>query len=466
MKKKWLALVLAVVMVVGLTACGSKEESKDAGSTKTEVTKDDSGKTLNIWCWNDEFQTRFEDFMPGYDKAAQTLDGVKVKFVQTPNENNAYQTKLDEALAAQANAKADDKIDLFLMEMDYVAKYVNMDFSLPIDGLGITEADTSNMYNYTKEAASTKDGVLKALSWQGCPGGYIYRRSIAQDVFGTDDPEKIQEKVADWDTFTASAQEVKDKGYAMVSGFDDTFRVFSNNVATAWVGDDNKVVMDENINKWIAQTKDYTDKGFNQKSTLWDEKWTSGIGKDGKVFGYFMPSWGIAFSMKEASLEDKALKDSDDATIKKSKKKGSYGDWAVVTGPQSFNWGGSFIAACKGTDNTSLATKVIKTMTTDKDILKKITNKYQDFVNHKVANSELVTEGYKSGFLGDQAVTEVLAQSAEKITSKCLSAFDQGLNEGIQLAYKDYYLGKSDEAAAKAAFMKAAKEKYPELVTE
>ena len=31
----------------------------------------------------------------------------------------------------------------------------------------------------------------------------IYRRDIAKEVFGSDDPAEVQKKVADWDTFKA-----------------------------------------------------------------------------------------------------------------------------------------------------------------------------------------------------------------------------------------------------------------------
>ena len=43
------------------------------------------GKALNIWCWNDEFQSRFNDYYPGVvsvadDKSTTELDnGVTVK---------------------------------------------------------------------------------------------------------------------------------------------------------------------------------------------------------------------------------------------------------------------------------------------------------------------------------------------------------------------------------------------------
>lgn len=37
----------------------------------------------------------------------------------TPNDDNAYQNNLDATLLNQADAPADDKIDLFLVEADY-----------------------------------------------------------------------------------------------------------------------------------------------------------------------------------------------------------------------------------------------------------------------------------------------------------------------------------------------------------
>lgn len=38
---------------------------------------------------------------------------------------------------------------------------------------------------------------------QATPGLFAYRRSIAKDVLGTDDPEQVQAAVADWDKFNA-----------------------------------------------------------------------------------------------------------------------------------------------------------------------------------------------------------------------------------------------------------------------
>ena len=82
----------------------------------------------------------------------------------------------------------------------------------------------------------------------------IYSRDAAKEVFGTDDPAEIQPKFADWDAFVASAAELKDKGYQVVSSVNDTYRVYSNNVTSPWVVD-GKINIDANIDKWVDDSK-------------------------------------------------------------------------------------------------------------------------------------------------------------------------------------------------------------------
>ena len=104
--KKLVALLLCLMMVVPATLASAETAE---------------GKVLNIWCWNDEFQSRFNAYYPevkeiAEDKSTTTLnDGTIVKWTINPNEGNNYQNKLDEALRAQESAAADDKIDIFLI---------------------------------------------------------------------------------------------------------------------------------------------------------------------------------------------------------------------------------------------------------------------------------------------------------------------------------------------------------------
>jgi hypothetical protein len=411
------------------------------------------GKVLTIYVWNDEFQTRFKDY---FEKAGLVPKDVTVNFVVTPNQDNAYQNKLDEALLAQDKASANDKIDIFLVEADYALKYVNTPATLDvIKDIGLSNSDVSQMYKYTKDVMTDSKGVLKGVSWQACPGGFIYRRSIVKDVLGTDDPAKVQEAIGSWDKFDAVAAKAKAKGYFMVSGYDDDFRVFSDNVKAAWVDKNGKINIDPSIMRWIDQTKTYTDKGYNNKASLWSSESWAGAGKDGKVLGYFGPGWFIDFCLAPATKADSKGPDAPG--------NGSYGDWAFCKGPQGFSWGGTWLCAAAGTDNKDLVKAVMQKLTCDKETLVTIAKEKGDFTNNAAAMAEIAKSNYKNPFLGGQNHVASLLDSASTISRNTISMYDQGMTEEIQKAFKDYFDGKVTKEKALDNFYTAILEKYPNL---
>ena len=88
---------------------------------------------------------------------------------------------------------------------------------------GLTDDDLKDQYQYTKDIV-TVDGVQKGTTWQATPGLFAYRRSIAKDVLGTDDPTEVQAALSDWDKFNDVAEKAAAKGYKMLSGYDDSYR--------------------------------------------------------------------------------------------------------------------------------------------------------------------------------------------------------------------------------------------------
>ncbi len=448
--KKLLSIAVASVLALTMFAGCKKNEESSKGDFSN------GGKVLNIYCWNTEFKDRFTDY---FEKAGKVPSDVKVNFVITPNDNNAYQNKLDASLKAQSTAKADDKIDLFLIEADYALKYVNTSYALDVKGdIGLTDSDLANQYKYTQAIATDKDGKLKAVTWQATPGLFAYRRSIAKDVLGTDDPVKVQDALKDWASFDKVAADASAKGYKMLSGYDDSYRTFSNNVTAPWVDKDNVIRIDANIMKWVDQTKTYTDKGYNNKTTLWADAWGKDQGPSGKVFGFFYSTWGINFTLLGNSL---ATSEKDGG--KKEVGNGIYGDYAVCEGPQAYYWGGTWLCAAAGTDNADLVKDIMKTLTCDAATMKKITTDTQDYTNNKAAMEEIGSSSFKSDFLGGQNHIALFAKSAEKIDLKNISNYDQGCNEAIQSSFHDYFSGKVDKDTALANFYKAVIEKYPNL---
>jgi hypothetical protein len=466
--KSLISMMLAAAMIFSLTACGSSDTSSSGSETDTQAAAEtesaatDGGKVLNIWCWNDEFQTLFNSYYPevkevAEDKSTTTLnDGTVVQWTINPNENNNYQNKLDEALLNQESADADDKIDIFLVEADYALKYVDSDYTLDVQNdIGLTAEELDGQYQYTKDIVTDSNGAVKGTSWQATPGLFAYRRSIAKEVLGTDDPDEVQAALSDWDKFNEVAELAAEKGYKMLSGYDDSYRTFSNNVSIPWV-DGTTVQVDENLMNWVEQTKEFTDKGYNNKTTLWDDGWASDQGPDGDVFGFFYSTWGINFTLLGNSLEDP---DGEEAVGN-----GIYGDYAVCEGPEAYYWGGTWICAASGTDNVSLIKDVMESLTCNEDIMKQITLDTQDYTNNTAAMDSIANdETYGSDFLGGQNHIALFADAAAKIDMSNAGKYDQGCNEKFQAAFKDYFDGTIDLDTAKANFETAILELYPNL---
>ena len=210
--------------------------------------------------------------------------------------------------------------------------------------------------------------------------------------------------------------------------------------------------------KWVEQTKEFTDKGYNNKSSLWNDVWAADQGPTGKVFGFFYSTWGINFTLLGNSLATPVAEGG-----KEEVGNGIYGDYAVCEGPQAYYWGGTWICAAAGTDNTATIKNVMEKLTCDKDIDKQITLDTQDYTNNVEAMNEIANSDYQSAFLGGQNHIALFAKSAEKIDMSNAGPYDQGCNEGIQAAFKDYFDGAVDMNGAKANFEKTIMEKYPEL---
>ena len=438
--KKILAAAVTIAALMALTGCKSEK--------KADVAQ--SGKVLNIYVWNTEFQERFNTYY-----ASKLPADVKVNWIITPNQDNAYQNKLDEALMRQDSLPNDEKIDLFLVEADYALKYVNTDFTLDvIKDLGITQEDIKNQYKYTKDIMTDSKGNLKGLTWQACPGGFIYRRSIAKDVLGTDNPDEVGKALSDWQKFNDVAKEAKKKGYFMLSGYDDAFRAFSDNMTKPWVVED-KISIDPQIESWIAQTKEFTENGYNNKASLWSAESTQGMGGKGKVFGYFGPAWFIDFVMAPGSLNDQ--------NAEKKLGNGSYGDWAFCKGPQGFSWGGTWICGAKGSDNIEIIRDVLKTLTCDAEVMTEIAKKSGDFTNNIPAMEAVAASDYQNPFLGGQNHIKFFLDSATSIDKSCITQYDQGMSEKIQSAMKDYFNGKVSLDQAWANFYTSIQELYPRL---
>ena len=441
--KKLLSILLAILMVFTLAACGN---GGNGGEEPAE-----EGKVLNLWTWNDEFWGFLCDYYADevIDEFTATKGDVTIKRTTYISDNMAYQDALDAALLAQADAPADEKVDMFLAEADYIIKYTNSDATMDVTSIGVT--DFSNTYKYTVEAASDANGVVKGVSFQCCPSALIYRRSIAKEVLGTDDPAEVQAALDSWEKFDEVAAIAKEKGYYMVPTPLETYRTFSNNTTSGWVVD-GKLNIDPAIQNWMDQAEKYMAEGYAPFAAgIWDAEKNDQMFADGKTMCFFGPAWYFNFCMGNAQDPER----------------GCYGDWAICQGPQAHFWGGTWMLAATGTDNPTLVADIMNTFINDEEVCSKLVSEKAQFSNNQAVNNKFAAdESYGNDFLGGQNDTAVFAELAKYIKFQNVTPYDQGCNEGIQNAYREFLNGTVTKEEALANFKDSIKTTYPGITVE
>ena len=419
----------------------------------------DTGKVLNIYCWNGEFRDCMIENYPGYkDNKDGTgrIGNVKVNWIIEDTYNMNYQDKLDKDLFRQNFSEDDKKIDIFLVEADYAPKYTNAEgVCVSMKELGLTRY-MSNQYQYTRDVVTDDRGRVNGASPVASPGLYAYRRSAAREVFGTDDPEKIQKYFSDWDKFAESAKKLSDEGWKILAGYDDAYRVYAQNVSDSWVVKGGLRV-DDSLMDWVEQTKEFTDRGYNNRAYQWSGEWFDGMTSSGDVFGYFGSSWFIDYSLSIGSQ--------DDFWGEPEVGNGTWGDWAVIEGPAPYFWGGYWICVAQGSDNTGLAADIIYQLTCNEEIMEDMLTEAWPFCNNRQVMKRLVKDGEPNEFLGGQNALPLYCACADDIRIEHGTAYDWKVEQCFRDAVSDYFDNKVDMNTAIHNFYDEVERLYPELMT-
>jgi len=330
MKKKILAMLLASAMVLSMAACKKEpgSSSNTGGDGNTGGSTDTAGKkVINVYAFTDEVPNMIKRYMElNPDFAAKYA----IKETIVASEDDAYVTALNAALQQKSGAP-----DLYAAEAAFVLRYTQGDASgyamtykdLGIDiDKGITDAEIAT-YAY-EIGTRPSDNAVVALPYQATGGALIYRRSIAKDVWGTDDPATIQSKVGPgWDKFLTAAGELGDKGYKIVSGSGDVWHALENGSKKGWLVD-GKLYIDPDREKLFDVSKTLKDNNWMNDTTDWTDPWYADMGKNSKVFSFFGPAWLINYVMGPNAPD-------------------SSGDWAICEPPAGFSWGGTWVIANK-----------------------------------------------------------------------------------------------------------------------
>lgn len=444
--KKALALSLAMAMGLSLVACGGNDDATTEATTeaKTEATEAasddateateadasatgaiaapstdgwDDSKKIYAYSWDEDFSKKMNVVL---DKFPEYKDYVEFVTLGVGGTSDEYKTAIDTALTSG------DKYPSLIPADNDVAKYWSEDDTKTanLTDLGFTDDVMANSYDFAKQYG-TYNGELKAVTWQATAGSVFYRRDIAKEVLGSDDPETVQAALADWDKFFETADKLKNAGYKIVSGPSDVKYAIWDTQSQPWVTDDGsseKLTLDGAVTEYLETGKKIYDGGYSNNTALWDSSWAADMANDSKVFCYFGCPWFIGSMQGNGAVD---------------------GNWGAVTGPTSYHWGGTYVMVGKDTPNPELCAFLLYELTCDPDVGVDITNKTGDCVNNKAANERLINGELSSGnaaqkFLGGQNPIEVWAASAEEINLSNVTYQDASIKAFIDEAATAY----------------------------
>ena len=444
LKKIMLNALVGIMITSAFTGCGAKkpetatkEESKPVVAEVQKDAKDYKG-TLNVWSFTDELKT--SNMIEKFNKV---YPNIEIKLTVVPMENNAYSTKLASVLSNGVGAP-----DVYLSEVSFVKRFANMDYYEDLSKAPYNAEELSkDMVEYTVELGrNDKDKSIRALTWQATPGGIFYKRSIAKQYLGTDDPDKISDMMKTMDDLISLGKTLKEKSAGKVKlfpGYSELSNIARGSRTEPWVKD-NVLTIDAKMMEYLDQAKTIRTEGLDAKFDQWSPAWTGAMVKN-EVFGFALPTWGLNYVIATNAPTTK-------------------GDWGLAKAPTPYYWGGTWLGMYNKSKNKDLAWEFVKYIGANEDFLKSHAVDKADFVNNQNVIKELAASDLgKAEFLGGQNAYKTYSEMLPNITGKLVTLYDETIQNKWDDAMRLYISGAKTKEQFLEQFKKDVKTAFPDL---
>lgn len=429
--KKLTAIVMVLIMVLTISACGSKTPDQSGtegtqGSDQTQkapfgMADPESYKaTLTMWSHTAD-QPNF--MIKHYN---EVYPNVTINFEVIPG--NEHQHKVQTAVASGV-----DVPDIYTVKTDFVKMIANSDkyyddlFGEPYNATHLRD----NLEPYTVEVGSDANGGLRAVTWQ-CPVVAIYyRRSIAKELFGTDDPSDISAMFKDMDSIVTVARQINEKSNGeikLIGAYDQLRPLYCGNMSAPFVKD-GVINIDPMLIEYFETAKILYDEDLDMKTQTGNANF-SGLMAEGKMFSLISATWALNFQLMPVYPDTE-------------------GDWGLASPPVPSTMGGTWMGIYPGTKHKEEAYTFINYVFTNEDFLFKYATELGDYVsNPKVQKTiaELPPEEtiklpvFK--FCNNQNVYEFFNNELKNgVRAELFSEYDYNItNTGILFSAIDMYI--------------------------
>lgn len=141
--------------------------------------------------------------------------------------------------------------------------------------------------------------VLSAPSWQASPGSILYRRDLAKEVLGTDDPDEVSQQLNSNAAMLDAAAKFSEKGVKMFASWQDIMNMQFSNREQPWVVDD-KLIIDDSMLEFMDMAKTISDNGYDLNVDPWAPEWSAAVESD-DTFCYVFADLGLSVRCQTGS---------------------------------------------------------------------------------------------------------------------------------------------------------------------
>ncbi len=327
--KKMLALSLSTMMAASVLT-GTATVSAAEEDYSAELPSDYEG-TLTMWGWDDAwFNAITKAFNEKYPN---------VKFEYTPMANGDTLQKYQTALAAGTELP-----DIAWAIVDSRAKVYELDMweDLSAEPYNFYINDT---FDYLHGKMVNSKGQVCGIEQCISPAGFAYRKDLAKEYLGTDDPKELEAMLPTWEAFIEKGAEVYEKSNGeihMLQGIADAQQFIREQGAKSWIeGDVIKVT--DTLQRSIELGVQLRDNNVCDKLEAWSPAWYASFGEGKHIFAG-CATWSIPFNIVPNDPEGETT-----------------GHWGLMSAPEgNISWGGTTVGISKTCKDKRLAWEFIR----------------------------------------------------------------------------------------------------------
>ncbi|WP_433583740.1 ABC transporter substrate-binding protein [Paenibacillus amylolyticus] len=362
---------------------------------------------ITVWSFTDEAGYAIEKF-------EQKYPDIKVNFVNIPG--NFYITKLKSAL--QTTSKAPD---VFMIENANIRELIDVPY---LENLSASPYNANELiqeqYAFVQANEQDSEGNVRAIGYQGTPGGIYYRRDLAKKYLGTDDPEQVGSQIDTWEKIFEIGEKVQQLSGNKVHALANWNAISNSYDGIPWVKD-GKLVIDPTYLEVLDLVREARERNVLAEYEDGSAGYAASMQK-GEVMFYPGATWALQYTFKANAPDTEGM-------------------WGLAQGPSAFSAGGTYIAMYSKSDKKDLAWKFIEFYNFDHDFLSELAKEQDYFTSNMVVNDELA-QSLSSSYLGGQKHFEFFSEAAKRVPVYERTKYDATINNDIYKIVLQLYLNK------------------------